>query len=80
MANSTFLLTQSTADSITTVMTIQQITEKLQKKASTDGERLQFATIVNAVVTEMNLQDLPNVISIKWFAILFALCIVFIIR
>ncbi|XP_032679792.1 meiosis-specific with OB domain-containing protein [Odontomachus brunneus] len=52
-------------DTITTVMTIQQITEKLQKKASMDGERLQFATIVKALVTEMNLEDLPNVISIK---------------
>ncbi|EFN79631.1 Uncharacterized protein C16orf73-like protein [Harpegnathos saltator] len=52
-------------DTITTVMTIQQITEKLQKKASTDDERLQFAAIVNASVTEMNLEDLSSVISIK---------------
>lgn len=51
-------------------MTIQQITEKLQKKTSTNDERLQFAVIVKASVTEMNL-DLPNVISIKWFAAFF---------
>ncbi|XP_014468162.1 PREDICTED: meiosis-specific with OB domain-containing protein isoform X2 [Dinoponera quadriceps] len=52
-------------DTITTVMTIQQITEKLRKKSSTDLERLQFAAIVKASVTEMNLGDLSSVISIK---------------
>lgn len=49
-------------------MTIQQITEKLRKKANTEGERLQFATIVKASVTEMNLDgSLKDVISIKWY-------------
>lgn len=49
-------------------MTIQQITEKLQKKANTEGERLQFATIVKASVTEMNLDgSLKDVISVKWY-------------
>lgn len=42
-------------DTITTVMTVQQITEKLQTKATTEDERLQFATIVRASITEMNL-------------------------
>lgn len=64
------LLTLSSADTITTIMTIQQITEKLQKRKSTDGERLQFATIVKALVTDINLEDLPNVISIKWYCFL----------
>lgn len=49
-------------------MTIQQITEKLQKKANMEGERFQFATIVKALVTEMNLDgSLKDVISIKWY-------------
>ncbi|KAG5327146.1 MEIOB protein, partial [Pseudoatta argentina] len=54
-------------ETITTVMTVQQITEKLQKnKATAEGERLQFATIVRASVTEMNLDGpLKDVISIK---------------
>ncbi|CAL1680829.1 unnamed protein product [Lasius platythorax] len=53
-------------NTITTVMTIQQITEKLQKKANTKSERLQFATIVKASVTEMNLDgSLKDVISVK---------------
>lgn len=57
-----------TADTITTVMTVQQITEKLQRKATTEGERLQFATIVRASITEMNLDGpLKDVISIKWY-------------
>jgi len=52
-------------------MTVQQITEKLQKnKATAEGERLQFATIVRASVTEMNLDGpLKDVISIKWYFI-----------
>lgn len=49
-------------------MTIQQITEKLQKKVNMEGERFQFATIVKASVTEMNLDgSLKDVISIKWY-------------
>ncbi|GAB1864364.1 Meiosis-specific with OB domain-containing protein isoform X1 [Camponotus japonicus] len=53
-------------NTITTVMTIQQITEKLQKKSNMEGERFQFATIVKASVTEMNLDgSLKDVISIK---------------
>ncbi|TGZ49495.1 meiosis-specific with OB domain-containing protein [Temnothorax longispinosus] len=53
-------------DTITTVMTVQQITEKLQRKPTTEGERLQFATIVRASVTEMNLDGpLKDVIFIK---------------
>ncbi|KYM97358.1 PREDICTED: meiosis-specific with OB domain-containing protein isoform X2 [Cyphomyrmex costatus] len=54
-------------ETITTVMTVQQITEKLQKnKATAEGERLQFATIVKASVTEMNLDGpLKDVLSIK---------------
>ncbi|XP_012536958.1 meiosis-specific with OB domain-containing protein [Monomorium pharaonis] len=53
-------------DTITTIMTVQQITEKLQKKAVTVGERLQFATIVKASITEMNLDGpLKDVISTK---------------
>lgn len=49
-------------------MTIQQITEKLQRKTNTEGERLQFATIVKASVTEMNLDgSLKDVISVKWY-------------
>ncbi|KYM76437.1 Uncharacterized protein C16orf73 like protein [Atta colombica] len=54
-------------ESITTVMTVKQITEKLQKnKVTAEGERLQFATIVRASVTEMNLDGpLKDVISIK---------------
>jgi len=49
-------------------MTVQQITEKLQKKAITEGERLQFATVVRASITEMNLDGpLKDVISIKWY-------------
>ncbi|XP_070529514.1 meiosis-specific with OB domain-containing protein isoform X2 [Cardiocondyla obscurior] len=53
-------------DTITTVMTVQQITEKLQRKVITEGERLQFATIVKASVTEMNLDGpIKDVISIK---------------
>ncbi|XP_025986198.1 meiosis-specific with OB domain-containing protein [Solenopsis invicta] len=52
-------------DTVTTVMTVQQITEKLQKKAMV-GERLQFATIVKASVTEINLDSpLKDVTSIK---------------
>jgi hypothetical protein len=48
-------------------MTVQQITEKLRKKTIADGERLQFATIVKAAITEINLDGpLRNVISIKW--------------
>lgn len=57
------------ADTITTVMTVQQITEKLQKKVATEGERMQFATIVRASITEMNVDALlKNIISIKWCA------------
>ncbi|XP_012234847.1 meiosis-specific with OB domain-containing protein isoform X2 [Linepithema humile] len=53
-------------DTITTVMTVQQITEKLQKKVTVEGERLQFAAIVKVSVTEMNLDgSLQDVISIK---------------
>ncbi|XP_050447497.1 meiosis-specific with OB domain-containing protein [Cataglyphis hispanica] len=53
-------------NTITTVMTIQQITEKLQRKTNVEGERLQFATIVKASVTEMNLDgSLKDVISVK---------------
>ncbi|XP_020292255.1 meiosis-specific with OB domain-containing protein [Pseudomyrmex gracilis] len=53
-------------DTITTVMTVQQITEKLQKKVATEGERMQFATIVRASITEMNVDALlKNIISIK---------------
>lgn len=49
-------------------MTIQQITEKLQKKSNMEGERFQFATIVKASVTEMNLDgSLKDLISIKWY-------------
>lgn len=49
-------------------MTIQQITEKLQRKTNMEGERLQFATIVKASVTEMNLDgSLKDVISVKWY-------------
>lgn len=49
-------------------MTVQQITEKLQKKAIVEGERLQFATIVKAKITEINLDGpLKNLISIKWY-------------
>lgn len=55
-------------------MTIQQITEKLQKKVNnnTKSERLQFATIVNkASVTEINLDgSLKDVISIKWYTLI----------
>ncbi|XP_011638034.1 meiosis-specific with OB domain-containing protein isoform X1 [Pogonomyrmex barbatus] len=53
-------------DTITTIMTVQQITEKLHKKATADGERLQFAAIVKASVTEINLDGpLKDIISIK---------------
>ncbi|EZA55018.1 hypothetical protein X777_04482 [Ooceraea biroi] len=55
-----------TADTVTTVMTIQQVTEKLQKKALAEDERLQFATIVKASVIEINLDGpLKTVVSIK---------------
>ncbi|KAH0951352.1 hypothetical protein HN011_005102 [Eciton burchellii] len=53
-------------DTVTTIMTVQQITEKLRKKTIADGERLQFATIVKAAITEINLDGpFRNVISIK---------------
>ncbi|RLU19057.1 hypothetical protein DMN91_009415 [Ooceraea biroi] len=56
-------------DTVTTVMTIQQVTEKLQKKALAEDERLQFATIVKASVIEINLDGpLKTVVSIKWYA------------
>lgn len=49
-------------------MTIQQITEKLQKKIYTEDERLQFAAIVKTSVTEMNVDGLlKEVLSIKWY-------------
>ncbi|XP_072752285.1 meiosis-specific with OB domain-containing protein isoform X2 [Anoplolepis gracilipes] len=53
-------------NTITTVMTIQQITEKLQKKTNMKDERLQFAAIVRASVTEINLDgSLKDLISVK---------------
>ncbi|XP_011876854.1 PREDICTED: meiosis-specific with OB domain-containing protein isoform X2 [Vollenhovia emeryi] len=53
-------------DTITTVMTVQQISERLQKKTTTEDERLQFATIVRASITEMNLDSpVKDIISIK---------------
>lgn len=56
------------ANTVTTIMTVQQITEKLQKKSIVEGERLQFATVVKAYVTEINLDGpLEDIISIKWY-------------
>ncbi|CAK9798911.1 Meiosis-specific with OB domain-containing protein [Anthophora quadrimaculata] len=43
-------------DTITSVMTIQDISNKLNKK-STHGERLQFATILKAYVMDINVES-----------------------
>ncbi|XP_076168332.1 meiosis specific with OB domains hold'em isoform X2 [Ptiloglossa arizonensis] len=50
-------------DTITTVMTVQDISNKLNKK-SKQGERIQFATILKAYVIDINVDKLgPRIIS-----------------
>ncbi|KAG7207151.1 hypothetical protein KM043_008842 [Ampulex compressa] len=49
----------SMADTITTVMTIQEISQKLNKKTRVD-ERLQFAVIVKATVTDINVDSIAG--------------------
>ncbi|CAD1480872.1 unnamed protein product [Heterotrigona itama] len=54
-------------DTITSVMTIQQISEKLNKKPK-QGERIQFATILKAYVMDMNVESLsPAILLTRWF-------------
>ncbi|XP_063974601.1 meiosis-specific with OB domain-containing protein isoform X2 [Diachasmimorpha longicaudata] len=47
-------------ENIKTVMTIQEISEKLNKKESRDGERMQFVTILYATVTEINMENVQG--------------------
>lgn len=55
------------ADTITTVMTVQDISNKLNKK-SKQGERIQFATILKAYVIDINVDKLgPRIISRRWY-------------
>ncbi|XP_016908924.2 meiosis-specific with OB domain-containing protein isoform X1 [Apis cerana] len=52
-------------DTITSVMTIQEISEKLNRKTK-QGERIQFATILKAYVMDINVENLnPGIISIR---------------
>nr|XP_012154458.1 PREDICTED: meiosis-specific with OB domain-containing protein [Megachile rotundata] len=52
-------------DSITTVMTIQDISDKLNKKPK-QGERIQFATILKAYVMDINVESMsPGIISTR---------------
>lgn len=53
------------ADTITTVMTIQDISNKLNKKTK-QGDRLQFATILRAYVMDINTTS-SGIISTRWF-------------
>lgn len=47
-------------------MTIQEISEKLNRKTK-QGERIQFATILKAYVMDINVENLnPGIISIRW--------------
>lgn len=58
-----------TAESIKTVMTIREITQRLNSKKIDEGERLQFVTILYASVAEMNMENAANTIITRWFAI-----------
>ncbi|XP_043594368.1 meiosis-specific with OB domain-containing protein [Bombus pyrosoma] len=52
-------------DTITNVMTIREISEKLNKKPK-QGERIQFATILKAYVMDINVETLsPGILSIR---------------
>ncbi|KAK9300973.1 hypothetical protein QLX08_006472 [Tetragonisca angustula] len=52
-------------DTITSVMTIKDISEKLNKKPK-QGERIQFATILKAYVMDMNVESLsPAILSTR---------------
>ncbi|KAF3422653.1 hypothetical protein E2986_10080 [Frieseomelitta varia] len=52
-------------DTITSVMTIKEISEKLNKKPK-QGERIQFATILKAYVMDMNVESLsPAILSTR---------------
>ncbi|XP_014612711.1 PREDICTED: meiosis-specific with OB domain-containing protein [Polistes canadensis] len=53
-------------DTIVTVMTIEEISEKINQAAIVEDGRLQFATILKAMVTDMNLDDTnPGLISTR---------------
>ncbi|XP_043269231.1 meiosis-specific with OB domain-containing protein [Venturia canescens] len=47
-------------ESVKTVMTIREISEKLNNMSIPEGERLQFVTILYAFVTEINMESIVN--------------------
>ncbi|XP_046816916.1 meiosis-specific with OB domain-containing protein [Vespa crabro] len=53
-------------DTIVTVMTIEEISERLNQGTIVKDGRLQFATILKAIVTDMNVDDInPGLISTR---------------
>lgn len=55
------------ADTITAVMTVKDISTKLNKKTKL-GERLQFASILKGYVMDINTESIsPGIISNRWF-------------
>ena len=54
-------------DTITAVMTVQDISTKLNKKTK-QGERLHFASILKGYVMDINTDSIsPGIISNRWF-------------
>ncbi|KAI4502350.1 hypothetical protein M0802_002262 [Mischocyttarus mexicanus] len=66
ISNINYIYSNKIADTIVTVMTIEEISDKLNQGAIVEDGRLQFATILKAMVTDMNLDDTnPGLISTR---------------
>lgn len=53
-------------------MTIEEISERLNQGTIVEDGRLQFATILKAIVTDMNVDDAnPGLISTRWYYYLY---------